>query len=154
MSGLAALIPNDTLVACAWLNGVPGVPAAATQLPANNTTWGASGFVVATVVAGSPNVDLPQGEPVVQVDCYAVDPGSGRPLWNVANNIASSVIRALHHEELKQRVVTLPTGYPTARVFQAYCTRNPSRLYDDDGSYACYSLDVFMRWTFTSTNDT
>lgn len=144
--------PNSTLAVVAWLNGVAGVQAA-TQLPRDNTTWGASGFATVQIIAGSPNQYLPQGEPIAQINCCAVNPGSGRPLWNVANNVASAILRSLRDEVNKGRTLTLPSGYAPCRVIQAYATREPTRLYSDDGSYAIISFDAFFRWTLLQKAD-
>lgn len=143
--------PNSTLVAVAWFNSIPGIEAAS-QLP-KDTAWGPTGFVRVEVVGGSPNAYLPQGEPVVEVHCSAVQPDTGRPLWNVAGNVASAVIRALRDETTKQRTLTLPIGYADCRVIQAYAVGEPTRDLDDEGSYACWSFPIFFRWTLINRED-
>jgi hypothetical protein len=134
------------LVAVAWLRGVPGVPAdgVATTLPSDNSTWAASGFVQVTAVGGGPNPHLPVRASVVGVDCWAVNPGSGRPPWGKANSLAEAVRDGTLGPS--GRVVDLAAAGLSARVLEAYLLSEPRRVKGDAASYARYSFDMAMPW--------
>lgn len=142
---------NTELVAIAWLGGVTGLTSAmvAATLPADNTTWAASGFVTVRTVGGAPGIHVPLRQPVVMVDCWAVKPGSSKPPWFQANALAE-LIDAGCRASTAQRPVTLPTGYPTARVLSAYLVSEPRRAYGDQGDYARYTVDMALNWTDAS----
>lgn len=140
---------NTSLVVAAWVNSIPDLRPGicATRLPEDNTTWGTSGFIVLTPVGGHRDVDLPVGRAIVQLDCYAIKPDTGRPLWNMANALVSSVIAATENKATLQRTLTLPNGYPQARVLSCYPVRDEKPGYGDPTSAAVMSFDVFFHWT-------
>lgn len=144
----ATITPRATtdLVAVAWLRGVDGVPpdSVATTLPSNNSTWAASGFVQVTAIGGSPNPHLPVRMPVVGVDCWAVNPNSGRPPWGKANTLAEIIRDGT--AGTGGRVVALPAVGLSARVLEAWLLTEPRRIRNDDASYARYSFDLALRW--------
>ena len=147
MSPTLTVRPTPDLVAVAWLKGVAGIPSGsvATTLPSDNTTWAASGFVQVTVVGGSPEPHMPLRVPVLSVDCWAVNPGSGRPPWGKAATLAELVRDGTLAADVG-RTVTLPVGGLTARVLSVYALSEARRILDDDGSYARFSLDVALAW--------
>jgi hypothetical protein len=138
---------NTELVATAWLGGVTGLSTAmvATQLPKDNSSWAASGFVTVRTVGGSPGLYVPLRAPVVGVDCWAVSPNSGKPPWFQANALAE-LIDAGCRATNGGRTLTLPTGYSQARVLSAYLVSEPRRSYADEGDYARYVLDLALHW--------
>ena len=142
---------NTELVAIAWLGGVQGFTSAmvAATLPSDNTTWAASGFVTVRTSGGSPGLYVPLRSPVCTVDCWAVKPGSSKPPWFQANYLAE-LIDAGCRASNAQRPVTLPSGYPAARVLTAYLVQEPRRAYGDQGDYAHYVLDMVLNWTAAS----
>ena len=71
------------LVATAWLKTVVG-DRVATTLPKDNTSWSASGFCTLVTAGGTPNLYVPLREPVIGVDCWAVNPQSQKPPWRNA----------------------------------------------------------------------
>lgn len=141
---------NTELVTEAWLSTVDGMPAGAvaTTLPADNSTWAASGFVtVGPTVGGQPDVDVPMRRPVVQVDCWAVNPESRRPPWGRANWLAELIVAACYDTASMQRTLTLrPPGFPSARVLAAYPVTEPRRVPSDPAAYARYHLDLQVDW--------
>ncbi|HEY9474676.1 MAG TPA: DUF4082 domain-containing protein [Mycobacteriales bacterium] len=141
---------NTDLVAVAWLSGVDGVPsdAVATTLPADNSTWAASGFVqVTSGVGSSVNPDVPLRGPVVQVTCWAVNPDSAKPPWGKANNLAETVWSACYQPTDVPRLLTLRSGYPQARVLSLWPVSEIRRLPGGDiSSYAAYTFDLAVRW--------
>lgn len=142
-----ALPANTELVAIAWLGGVTGLTPAmvAAQLPKDNTTWAASGFVTVRTVGGSPRRYTTLREPVVTVDTWAVKPGSAKPPWYQANYLAELINLGCRVSNV-QRTLTLPTNYPPARVLSAYLVTEPRRSYTDEGDYARYVLDLALHW--------
>jgi hypothetical protein len=139
------------LVAVAWLKGVAGIPpgSVATTLPSDTSAWAASGFVQVTCVGGSPEPHMPLRVPVVSVDCWAVNPNSGRPPWGKAATLAELVRDGTLAGDAG-RVVTLPVGGLSARVLSAWALTEARRILDDDASYARYSLDVSLAWVAIS----
>jgi hypothetical protein len=147
-----ALRPTGELVAVAFLGSVQGLSPqmVATTLPADDTTWAATGFVTVAVVGGSPNIYLPVKSPVFQVDCWAVKPGSGKPPWWKANAIAEAIRYATLQRTGLNRVLAINANgvsYPSAVVQSACLLTEPRRMYADSADYALYSCDVQMTWT-------
>lgn len=142
---------NTELVAVAWLASAPGIDPAqvATTLPANSAVWAESGFIqVGPVVGGSPNPHIPKRTPVVQVDCWAVNPTSGKPKWSKAINLAETIRAAYEQVDHRtiQRTLTLLPGYPQARVTSTYFAVEPRRVPGDSGAYARYQADMIFDW--------
>lgn len=138
---------NTELVAVAWLGGVTGLTSAmvAATLPADNSTWAASGFVTVRTTGGNPNIYFPLREPVVTLDFWAVKPGSSKPPWYQANALAE-LVDAGTRASNAARAVALPSGYNSARVFSAYFVQEPRRAYGDQGDYARYVADLALHW--------
>jgi hypothetical protein len=145
-----ALRATTELVAIAWLKGVVG-DIVATTLPADNSTWAASGFVVVATVGGSANRYVPLRSPVVSVDCWAVSPESNKPPWNKAAYLAELIQAACYDSQGTPRLLTLPTGYPQARVLSAYSEYEPRRVPDDEASYARFNLGLTFNWVEVAT---
>jgi hypothetical protein len=145
------LRPNTELVGTAWLGTIAGLSPqmVATQLPADVASWKTSGFITAVVSGGSPNVHNPMRNPVFAVDCWAVNPGSNKPPWFQANQLAEIVDAGCRATDA-QRWLTMPAGYDQARVLTAYFVTEPRRVYDDGGSYARYAADLQIHWTAAS----
>lgn len=142
-----ALRANTELVAVAWLRGVSGLSTGmvAATLPADNTTWAASGFVTVRTTGGSPGLYIPLREPVVTLDFWAVKPGSTKAPWYQANALAE-LVDAGTRASNAGRAVTLPSGYNSARVLSAYFVQEPRRAYGDQGDYAHYVADMVLNW--------
>ena len=142
-------LANSELVAVAWLQGAAGIEAGqvATTLPTDVTTWQANGFVqVCPAVGGAPQLHYALREPVVQIDTYAVNPASGKPPWGTAASLMELLVAATYDTARMQRTLTLPAGYPQARLFTAHFLTEPRRLPGDDSSYARYSADLAFHW--------
>lgn len=133
------LHPNNELVATAFLTSIVG-DRVATTLPKDNTTWAASGFCTLDTVGGSPNIDLPLDEPVIGVQCWAVNTNSQKPPWGKAAALAGMIKHACWDHPNLPRTLVLPNGYPLVQVKSAYLTGEPRRVPDDPSSYARYSI--------------
>lgn len=151
------LLPNDELVATAWIGSIPGFTLAmvGTQLPpdvnpdGSVASWIATGFVTVSVVGGNPDSLLPINRPVLQVDCWATVPGSNKPPWLRAAALASAIRNATWDRIRTPRPLSATVNgveYPLAVVQSAYIVTAPRRLYDDQGDYARYQADVALSW--------
>lgn len=140
---------NSELVAVAWLQGATGIEAGqvATNLPSDGATWATNGFVqVVGVSGGTPQLHYALREPVVQVDTYAINPNSGKPPWGKASSLFELLVAATYDVARMQRTLTLPTGYPQARVMTAHFVSEPRRMPGDDSSYARFTADLVLHW--------
>lgn len=138
---------NTELVAVAWLRGVAGLSSSmvATTLPTDNSSWAASGFVTVRAVGGAPGIYVPLRSPVVTVDAWGVNPGSSKPPWFQAAALLEAVDLGCRAADVS-RELTLPSGYPGARVLTAYLLSEPRRAYGDQGDYAHYIADLALHW--------
>lgn len=142
------LLANTDLVAQAWLATVPGITAdmVGAVLP-NVTAWeDKQGFITARTVGGADHPDYQLNGPVVTVDVYSYKAGSARPPWNQANNLATGIWLSARNREAPARDVTLPGGYPPARVTAAWSMASPRRAYGDAGNFAHFILDLQLKW--------
>ncbi len=144
------LRPTTELVAVAWLAGLFDNPIVSTTLPKPATdqtiSWADTGFVVVSTVGGTPNMYHPMRNPVVSVDCWAVNPHSAKPPWGKANNLAETILAACQDHQNVPRPLTLPGDFPPARVLSAYALGEPQRVPDDQASYAHYNFPLALHW--------
>jgi len=144
---MALLHPTSELVAVAWLKGLSGLNnLVATDLPADATSWAASGFTQVLTVGGSPSLDFPLANPVVSLDFWANAPGSGKPPWNKANQLAEVARRGMLDHDAVQRALTLPAAYNNARCVTVYPLTEPRRVRDDAAEFARYTMDALFSW--------
>lgn len=140
------------LVATAWLKTVVG-DRVSTTLPkpaADGTlSWSDGGFVTLVVAGGSPNIYVPLRDPVIGLSCWAANPGSQKPPWGKAANIAETIVAACQdHPNIPKTALALPGGYPDVQVKSAYVTGDPRRIPDDSSSYARYDIPgLVIAWT-------
>lgn len=140
------MLPNSENVTVAWLkDAVPYLEGrVATALPAGSDT--PEGFVTVAVVGGSPENYVGWRLPVLSIDCWATNPDSGRPLWNVAAQLAERIREAvLDHPNVGRTVALLP-AYRPARVESAILRTEPQRVRGDVANYAHFTMDVEFRW--------
>lgn len=142
-----SLIPTTDLVATNWVKS-NGFGAVGTQLPEDNTSWAASGFIVVTVVAGTPSIYTRLARPVVQFDCWANNTASAKAPWGKANQLAEMVKDWAWNVPNQGQKLTIGGSYQDARLLSAYVMSEPRRLHDPNTSYAHYTFDVFMPWTY------
>lgn len=140
------------LVLCSWIASIPGLTAAGvgTQLPPDDTTWAASGYVVVpTTFGGAPHSTIPLRRPIGQVDCWAVIPGSGTPPWGLATDLAEQIRFATYDRLRFGRPLTVTSNgvaYPGARVLSVKILTEMRRAYGDTADYACVSFDLAFQW--------
>lgn len=130
-------------VSVAWLQSL-GLAAGA-ELPTETSTWASTGFVTARASGGSPGIHVPVAHPVVMLQCWAVDPDTGEPPWNLAGDLAEAV-RAGCFSDGTQVALTIPDSDQNARVLSAYLISEPRPSYGDVGDYACLVADLALHW--------
>lgn len=142
--------PTSPLVAVAWLGQrVPGLAPGivATRLPRDLAAWADLGFVQATVVTGTPDVDVPIRRPLVQVDAWAHSPDGVRPPVNKAARLAELVRVATELPTARySSPVETPANYAGAVVLSAYVVTEPYEVTDDPSGFARISLDLVLEW--------
>lgn len=111
-------------------------------------SWAGVGFVQPTTVGGSINADVPVRTSVVSLDVWAANPKSKRPPWGQAFAVAESIIAATYDTAAHDThgVVTLPAGYPAARVTGFRALTEPTRRPSDPSDYARVGFDVEIVW--------
>jgi hypothetical protein len=151
---------NAELAAIAWLKTVPGLPVnqIGGELPQDNSTWAASGFVQPIIVGrGSSNIYYGYREPVVMVHCWAVNPAKETPPWWKANELAEKIYARLLKEDNGVGNLSIKTGYRNVRITQAWCIEEPKKIpwgfpsgqgsFVDPGYAAHYTLSFQMAWS-------
>ena len=142
-------IPNAELVAKAWLlAAVDGLDSnVATTLP--DFPWPNNEFVQIVRVGGSPNIDVPQFQPVMSINCFAGKKGSTKPPWGQANELAMRVVMAAyesHYAGHAAVTLTMPSGYSAARVQSVYPVSEVNKTPSDPSQYALYTVDLQFVW--------
>lgn len=144
------LIPNDEVVAVAWLQAaVTGLTGkVATALP--DPPWNADNeFVQVMQVGGTPDIHLPILEPVVSVNCFAMVTGSTKPPWNHANQLAMKIwkaTQAIRYGTSAAVALDLPGAYGNALVRAVTAVSQPRRVPSDPSQFAVYNLDLLLSW--------
>lgn len=147
---MTLLIPNDELVAKAWL--VAAVPLAASKVATTlpDPPWTDDEFVQIMQVGGSPDQDVPVGEPVISVNCFAMKASSLKPPWGQANQLAQQIWLATFPvrwaPDPAVELATLPAGYGRAIVRVVRAMSQPKRIESDPSQYAVYNLDLQFSW--------
>lgn len=144
---------NTDLVMGLWLSSLPGFNSGmnARKLPERaeeNASLQTSGFVTWRTVGGTPDMYVPERKPVLQVNCYGFPTSSSsrKPQYNVANGLAETVAYACVNNTNFNAKLTLPTGYPPARVQQAHLLTEPRPVFGDKAYWAIYQFDLQLYW--------
>lgn len=120
------------------------------QGPAEDGTlsWAGVGFVQPSTIGGPIDANVPLRRSVVSLDVWAANERSKRPPWGQAYAVAETVIAATYDTQGHDThaVVTLPTGYPDARVTGFRVLTEPSRRPSDPSDYARVGFDVEITW--------
>ena len=140
---------RSELVAVSFIKTMDGVPTSgvATQLPEDNSSWAASGFIkVGPVVGGTPDLYVPVRNPVVQVQTFGVNPNTKYPDWGKAENLANRIVEGTWDGSILHKQLTLRTGVNDATVMAAAALTEPARIEDDPSGYAIYTVDLSLTW--------
>lgn len=142
------LYANDELVTVAWLALVfDSTDMVGLTLPQDQTKWSASGFVQpSSFPGGSSDMYVPMYSPVVQVDCWAVTPTSGKPAWGKAANLAQAIENATYGTAFREKTLTLPGSFPPAQLKTVYLNTRPHRVPDDPSGFARFMLELRINW--------
>jgi hypothetical protein len=149
---MAPRFVSSDLVCVQWIASIPGFTAdgVGTELPPDDTTWSAHGYVVVpTTVGGTPHSTIPMRRPVVQVECRAVLPGSDIPPWGMAADLADQIRSATYDRNNFGRLLTISVegvAYPDAMVRSVKMLTEPHRMYGDSADYAGISFDLAFQW--------
>src|SRR4051812_48856122 len=117
-----------------WLRSLTDLPTSsiATTLPADTTTWGASGFVVVSGIGGGMNSYVPMADSALSIDTWAAAANSDRPPWPVASKLIELVLwQTFAHPP--GGLVTMPSGYADAYLHAVYPLGRPRRVPGDPG---------------------
>jgi hypothetical protein len=144
--------PTTDLVAPAFVASIPGLTAdgVGNVLPHDDSLWSAHGYVlVPATVGGSPWSTGPVRRPVCQVECWATTPGSSRPPWGKAGQLAEQIRLATYDRHNFGRALAIVSGtvaFAGARVLGAMMLTEPRRVYGDVEDYAGIVFDLQLDW--------
>ena len=144
--------PTTDLVSVAWVASIPGLTAdgVGNVLPPDDSLWAHAGYVlVPATVGGSPWSTGPVRRPVCQVECWATTPGSSRPPWGKAAQLAEQIRLATYDRHNFGRPLPISNNgvaYAGARVLGAMMLTEPRRVWGDVADYAGYVLDLQLDW--------
>lgn len=143
------LTPNSELVAVTYIRSLSIGPSATsgvgTTLPEVTSSW-IDGYVVAQVVGGSSDIDVPSKHPLIQVDVYVPSINSSKPQWGKAATIAADIVEKLYAHDSTTQPLVLGTNWKSVRVQTAYAVSEPRRISNDPAGHARYTVDVVLNW--------
>lgn len=145
-------IPSNEVVFEAWLLALTSMPAgleAATTFPKDEVVFPllqGAGFVRHQVVGGAPDIDVPQNQPVMQVEFWACKPNSPKIHWGKANHLAELLKKECVRHRGSWGRITTPSEYEDARVQVVNVQGEPRRITRDEARFGGYSLEAQMFW--------
>lgn len=146
---------NSELVAAAWAQSLPGVPARSVSMTLPRAVDWTSYITVDAIVGGSPNRSVPElRSPVVQYSCWARNPGSDTHApWGVAFSLAELIVRCTEPDSAhRAKVLAIRAPFEQATLRDASALIEPARFPNPDpASYARVRLDVQLIWTRLTT---
>lgn len=141
---MTTLNPTSELVAIAWLQAVLGSPVGR-DLPEDSADWGDIAFTQVRAVGGSPQIHIPQRQPVISLDFWASNKGSPRPPWNRSAQAAELVWLATQAPDAKRQVV-IGGDYRNATIQTIYALTEPRPILSDVAGYAHTQFDMALYW--------
>ena len=143
--------PNSTLVAVHWLRSISRLGGrVARKLPADTSTWGASGFVTVGLAGGSPHGYLPLSSPAVSIHAWAYTELAANPPWHIAEELCNAIMYddygVLDHARVRRGITDLPSRYSSARADKVYPLTEPTEIPGDPGNYAHYNFNLAIEW--------
>ncbi len=149
----APSVIDSTVVMATWLRTIPGIPddKINTVLPAAEL-WAATGFVqVVGAVGGTPWLDAPVREPVIEVDTWGCRVNSERPDWGKASALMELIMAAVTDPRTSVDV-RFPMAGRLVRILSCWPVSEPRKQLTgvdqgDPASYARWMVDIQMMWT-------
>ena len=96
-----------------------------------------------------PLVNGPVRRPVCQVECWATTPGSSRPPWGKAAQLAEQIRLATYDRHQFGRALSISyngVAFAGARVLGAMMLTEPRRVWGDVADYAGTVFDLQLDW--------
>lgn len=149
---MATYPANTELVAQAWLSSLPFLNSGMVnpRLPEGIEKQDAaiaSGFVVHSVVGGSPNIYVSERQPVLAVKAYGFPREGGRkPQYDLASGLLEQIVKATYDLDSFNQVLTLQSGYPAAQVQQGHPVSEIRPAYGDKAYWAVYMVEIQIIW--------
>lgn len=142
---------TSELAAVAWIKSLTGYGftdgMVATQLPKDQDTWAATGFVVAGPDAGgAQHAYVHWHESVLQLESYGVNPSTLNPDWATANRLLQHITNASRDNASLNVELATRTGYAPVRITGAWPATSAQRARTDPSSYALYRMDLALNW--------
>lgn len=161
----ATLYPDSVLVACGWFRTMLGLTAAqvgpvlpppSEGNPPVAKPWVTNGgFIQLTAITGVDSAEeLEVYRDLVQVDCYAIVPGSAKPPIAVASDLAQRAHLATKKRAGCQMYPPLPAKYHTAYVRSVTTQSRPRPLHEPGASGSSrFQFDVWVNWSIIGNAD-
>jgi hypothetical protein len=144
--------PTATGTMITWLQGFMPAGAVASNLPKIDSwpvlSGTVRGFVTVPLVAGGTVHYAGVRVPVLQVETWAAIPGSDKPQYGAAEQLAEDIVSAagsLNSGGSSVRVLQR-AGYNEALIHAVASLTEPRRLDDPDTGYARYLMDLSLAW--------
>lgn len=146
-------IIDNTTVTGAWLRTIAGIPdnKVNTVVP-DSTLWADTGFVqIVGTVGGTPWLDAPVRQPVVEVDTWGCHLNSEKPDWGKASALMELIVAAATDPRTSVGVL-LPFGPKNVRILSCWPVSEPRKPLagidtGDPASYARLMVDISIMWT-------
>lgn len=142
---------NSELVAVGFLQAILGQHGGmGSRMPSEDDggkSWAKTGFVLLSVVGGSPNVYAAGlRRPVLDVQAKWIAPNSKQPPWFLANDLAERIVAGCYGAYDSPVEAILPAGFERAFVQTAYPLTEPRRIGGDASNIATYQFDLQLNW--------
>lgn len=162
----ATLYPDATLVACSWFRQMlgldatrvgPVLPPPTERRPDGSTVtkpWvTAGGFIQLTAITGVDSAEeLEVYRDLVQVDCYAIVPGSAKPPIAMASDLAQRAHLVTKRRDGCGVYPVLPPKYFTAHVRSVTTQSRPRPLREPAATGSSrFQFDVWLNWSIIGT---
>jgi len=164
---MTLLYPSAEQVGIAWIKSLDTVNAdvVATAMPSDPTEWATNGLIQVGVASGVGRMySGTLRNSVLQIDCWATNPGSQKVPWGKAAELASQLWYACDDDDAQQQRLQIgntPGVFLDVSVFTVYPLSDMRRLVSGGGldgesttkttrdpsmGYARIQFDLQMNW--------
>lgn len=142
---------NSELVAVGFLQAIldqrGGIGSRMPNEDDGGRSWSKTGFVLLSVVGGSPNVYAPGlRRPVLDVQAKWIAVASKQVPWFLANDLAERIVAGCYRAYADPIEAILPAGFERCFVQSAYPLTEPRRVGGDASNIATYQFDMQLNW--------